>query len=90
MKKKASFQRVTIDDMRALKTEQMVGEFLSKLDEVIDEEVEELAQSLVDNGYDVDDFEIEVQNNWQDGKLIVNLNVVQIGKTLEFSLVDAS
>jgi hypothetical protein len=89
MKQKEGFQRITIEQMKVLKAEQelqkVVNKIISTLDEKINEEAEKLSQELVDSGYDVDDFEISVEPEVQDGKIKVHLKVVQLAKTLVFS-----
>jgi hypothetical protein len=88
MKQKEGFQRMTIEQMKALKAEQelqkAVNKAISTLDEKIHEEAEKLSQELVDAGYDVDDFEISVESEVRDGKVKVHLKVVQLAKTLVF------
>lgn len=81
MKQKKGFQRLTIDQMKALKKEKelqhIANEVMSSLDERIEEEAEKLAQELVDSGMDVDEFFINVEVYMRDGKLAVRFNVVQ-------------
>jgi hypothetical protein len=90
MKQKDGFQRLTIDQMKALKAEKeiqnAVNEAMSNLEESIEKEAEKLAQELVDSGYDIDDFEIVIDTVVDDGKLVAHLKVVQEGKTLIFDL----
>lgn len=90
MKQKDGFKRVTIEEMKAQKAEQelqkTVNQLMSTLDEHITEEAEKLAQELVDSGYDVDSFEIVVEEEILDGKVLVHLKVVQLAKTLEFGM----
>ncbi|WP_202734764.1 hypothetical protein [Heyndrickxia sporothermodurans] len=89
MKQKENFVRLSIDDMKALKAQQelqkVVNQVTLDLDARIDEECEKLAEFLVnEEGLDVDDFTIEVENEWQGSKLLVHLKVVYVGKTIEF------
>lgn len=80
---------MTIDQMKAKKAElelqKIVNETMSTLDERIAEEAEKLAQELVDSGYDVDEFEIDVETEVMEDKIKVHLKVVQLAKSLEFS-----
>lgn len=86
MKQRDGFKRVTIDEMKAKRRQQelqnAVNEAISNLNETIEEEAEKLAQELVDSGYDVDDFEIDVDVEVSEGKLIVHFKVVQEAKQL--------
>ena len=88
MKQKDGFQRMTIDQMKALKeqrkAEKIVKEVMGSLDEQINEEAEKLAQELVDSGMDVDSFHIAIDVNLEEDKLIVHFNVVQQAKTMVF------
>jgi len=90
MKQKDGFKRVTIDEMKAKRQQQelqnAVNEAISNLNETIEEEAEKLAQELVDSGYDVDDFEIDVDVEVSEGKLIVHFKVVQEAKQLVFDV----
>lgn len=90
MKQKDGFQRVTIDEMKAKKVQlefqKAVEEAMSDLNETIEKEAEKLAQELVDSGYDVDEFEIDVDVEVSEGKLIVHFKVVQEAKTLTFEV----
>ncbi|MBL5872344.1 hypothetical protein HV417_02045 [Bacillus sporothermodurans] len=89
MKQKENFVRLSIEDMKTLKAQQelqkVVDQAMFDLDARIEEECEKLADFLVnEEGLDVDDFTIEVENKWQGGKLLVHLKVVCVGKTIEF------
>jgi hypothetical protein len=90
IQRKEGFKRLTVDDMKALKAQQeiqkAVNEAIKHIDEIIEVEAEKLAQELVDSGYEADSFEIVVDNEWQAGKMIIHLKVVQEGKTLVFDM----
>jgi len=93
MEQREGFKRVTVEDIKAQKEqkkqESVVDRAMNYLDELIDKEVEKFAQELVNEGYDIDSFEIIVQDDWTNGKLVAHLKVVQEGKTLEFNLDSA-
>ena len=94
MEQREGFKRVTVEDIKAQKEqkeqESVVDRAMNYLDELINKEVEKFAQELVNEGYDVDSFEIIVEDEWTNGKLIAHLKVVQEGKTLEFNLDSAA
>jgi len=94
MEQREGFKRVTVEDIKAQKErkeqELIVDEAMSHLDELINKEVEKFAQELVNEGYDIDSFEIIVQDEWTSGKLVAHLKVIQEGKILEFNLDSAA
>lgn len=90
MKQREGFTRMTIEDVKAKRAEldiqRAVEETMESVDEQVTEHIEALAQELVDEGYGVDDFEIEVDHFYKDNKLIVHLKVVQVVRAYEFLL----
>lgn len=92
MESKNSFTRITVDQMKErqeqLKLQKMIEHTMSELELLIEEEAEKLAQELVDSGMEVDSFEIATDQQYEEGKIVVTLYVVQEGKTLQFDLKD--
>jgi hypothetical protein len=90
LEQKKPFQRLSIDHMKAMQEQtqiqKLIEEATRKLDEQINEKAEELAQKLVDIGYDVDSFHIAVETRIENSVLIANLLIVQLGETHEFTL----
>ena len=87
MEQREGFKRVTVGDIKVKEEQELaVDRAINHLDELINEEVERFSQELVNEGYDIDSFEIIVQDEWTNGKLIAYLKVIQEGKKLEFNL----
>lgn len=90
MKQKEGFSRMSIADMKAIRDkkemEHKVNTLLASIDRAIEEEAEKLAQELVNEGFDENNFEIQVDHELANNKLIVNFKVIQLAKTIEYEL----
>lgn len=81
---------MSIADMKALRDkkemEHKVNTLLASIDRAIEEEAEKLAQELVNEGFDENSFEIQVDHELANNKLIVNFKVIQLAKAIEYEL----
>lgn len=92
MREKEVFKRLSIDEMKKAKEQKELQEkyeqFVTEYEQQIELEAEKLAQELSDQGYDVDNFEIQISQGYdsENNKVIVQLKVVQVARELEFDL----
>ena len=93
MKMNEGFERLTLEQMEAMresaKYEEAKERTIKELDAKIEEEAEKLAQEVVDSGLDVDDFEIAVDYRMEGQTLIASLLVVQVGREIEVKVQQA-
>lgn len=80
-----SFTRVTIEDM---KKERLLNKVANTVETICLKEAEKLSQELVDQGYDVDSFELDLGYELEGEAVVVHIDVVQKARTLKFNLKD--
>lgn len=80
-----NFTRLSIEEMKVKKA---LNEVANNLEDICLEEAEKLSQELLNQGYDMDSFELDLDYELKDDTVIVHLRVVQEAKTLQFNLKD--
>jgi hypothetical protein len=83
LKQKEPFKRINVADIKRNKE---IDALIANLNEQVQKEAEQLAQELVEAGYNVDDFELGIDSKVDDGKYKVTISVVQVGKYIEYDL----
>jgi hypothetical protein len=83
LKQREPFKRINIPELKRKQKQQTL---LAHLEELIHKQAEELAQELVNSGYDSDEFTLEIRNDIDSEKLTATIYVVQVGRVLEYDL----
>ncbi|TWJ39637.1 hypothetical protein CHCC5027_3550 [Bacillus paralicheniformis] len=93
MRQKEPFERVDIEHIRKVKEERRMQKKVEILQPAIDEAIEtkcnKMAQRLVKEGKDIDDYTFDVHSFIDGGKLFVEISLSRKLDTLEFDLSES-